>query len=527
MIKEGNAKFFSANAAKYRRHTSLDGLKGLKDRKLRGKLVNQQKVFHTASERLAESEILLPESRGFLETEGIEKSYSISQNELQKNISIGASNKRFSFDLSYGPYSIDYSRNGNQLLIGGKKGHISMLDISNGVPNIIMELPMEDEKINDVKFLHDYTLFAAAQKKYVYIYNNEGIEIHCIRDHVMCPYKLDFLPYHFLLCSIGEFGELKYQDISTGQIPAVHKTGKGSCHVMKANQYNGVVHLGHSDGVVSLWTPNVPTPVMEVFSHKGGISSLDVFNNCLVTGGNDNSWKVWDIRKYSNYHPLYYYKSFGSSVRSVSISGTKLVAVGFGGHVQVWKDLFSKSKQTTPYMTHNHPNIKISEVKFQPWNDVLCIGHTHGAETIIIPGAGSPNFDSRECNIFENSKQRRNKEVRMLLEKLSASTITLNPNIIGKIDQSPRVTEVPEKSASKTPKNKNTKKMRGRSKIGNLMRNKQKSYADMIRKKASEIARSRREMKLKKASSENDKLEEISFTKGTKVRNALDIFRTF
>ncbi|KAK9171678.1 BING4CT (NUC141) domain protein [Cryptosporidium meleagridis] len=521
--------FKFGNSSKYRRHSSLTSLKGLKDKKLKSKLSLQQQIFHTASERLANSEILLPETPGFLETEGLEKSFSISQNELGENISIGAINKRFSLDLSFGPYSINYSRNGNQLLMGGRKGHISMLDVSNGAPNILLELPLEAEQINDVHFLHDHTLFAVAQKKYIYIYDREGIEIHCIRDHVMSPYKLDFLPYHFLLCSIGEFGELKYQDISTGQVSALHKTGRGPCHIMKHNPFNGVIHLGHSDGVVSLWTPNVSTPVMEIFAQKGGLTALDISNNSLITAGNDNSWKVWDIRKCSEYTPLYIYKSFGSSVRSVSISGTGLVALGFGSHIQIWKDLHSKSKQKMPYITHNHPAARVFEVEFQPWNDVLCIGHTHGVETIIVPGAGYANFDSRECNIFETSKQRRNREVRMLLEKLPASTITLYPDLIGKVSKTPRVVEDLEESTrgeNKTKKKKNKK--RGRSKITNVLKNKQIAYANMVRSKASKIATQRREMKqnLQKAGVDSP-AGSAKASKKTVTINALERFKSF
>jgi len=37
------------------------------------------------------------------------------------------------------------------------------------------------ETIRDVKFLHNGQFFAAAQKKYVYIYDKRGIEIHCCK----------------------------------------------------------------------------------------------------------------------------------------------------------------------------------------------------------------------------------------------------------------------------------------------------------------------------------------------------------
>lgn len=35
---------------------------------------------------------------------------------------------------------------------------------------------------------------------------------------------LEYLPYHYLLTSMGKEGSLMYRDISTGEIVATHKT---------------------------------------------------------------------------------------------------------------------------------------------------------------------------------------------------------------------------------------------------------------------------------------------------------------
>ena len=58
------------------------------------------------------------------------------------------------------------------------------------------------------------------------------------------------------------------QDTSTGQIIAQHRTKMGPCDVLRHNPYNAVSLLGHAQGVVTMWTPNMTSPVVKMLAHR-------------------------------------------------------------------------------------------------------------------------------------------------------------------------------------------------------------------------------------------------------------------
>lgn len=61
--------------------------------------------------------------------EGVEKTFNITQNKIAEEADLQTSRKIFDLKLTeFGPYKFDYTRNGRFLLLGGKKGHIAMLD---------------------------------------------------------------------------------------------------------------------------------------------------------------------------------------------------------------------------------------------------------------------------------------------------------------------------------------------------------------------------------------------------------------
>ena len=87
-------------------------------------------------------------------------------------------------------------------------------------------------------------------------------------------------------------------------------------------------------------------------------------------------------------------------------------------------------------MHHCHNGSLVTSLKFCPFEDILGYSHTSGLSTLIVPGSGEANYDALERNPFETLKQRREGEVKSLLNKLPASMIDLDPNIIGKLQYS-------------------------------------------------------------------------------------------
>ena len=52
---------------------------------------------------------------------------------------------------------------------------------------------------------------------------------------------------------------------------AEHRTRRGPCRVMRHNPHNAVMHLGHSNGMVTLWTPSQKEAVVKQLCHRAPI----------------------------------------------------------------------------------------------------------------------------------------------------------------------------------------------------------------------------------------------------------------
>ena len=198
----------------------------------------------------------------------------------------------------------------------------------------------------------------------------------------------------------------------------------------------------------------------------------------MVTSGLDSQMKVWDVRMFKPVSQ--YYTSRPAT--TLDISQRDFLGVGFGAHVQIWKDAL-RTKAKSPYMRHAIPGSVIASggLRFRPFEDALMLGHSKGLSSIVVPGSGEPNFDSFAANPFETNKQRRETTVHRLLDKLAPEMIQLDPNNIGRVDRASSEVLAEERklaaeanaAASGRPPKKPKKKMRGRNKLGKRLKRKQ------------------------------------------------------
>ena len=100
------------------------------------------------------------------------------------------------------------------LAIVGQSGHVATFDWQTGTMHAELQLQETCRDITygtlftrcffcsmAVRFLQDQSFFAVAQKKYVFIYDRNGVELHRLKSHIE-PTRLEFLPYHWLLASV-------------------------------------------------------------------------------------------------------------------------------------------------------------------------------------------------------------------------------------------------------------------------------------------------------------------------------------
>ena len=292
----------------------------------------------------------------------------------------------------------------------------------------------------DARFLQSESFYAVAQKRYVFIYDQNGVELHKLKQHVD-PTHLEFLPYHYLLASLGHAGYLKYHDVSTGVMLTQMPTHLGSPTSMCQNPHSAIIHAGHTNGTVTLWSPNMATPHVKLLAHRGPVVAMAVdgsegsVGRYTATAGLDGTVKLWDGRMWGKELRSWNNRNTPSSI---DFSQKGMLAVGGKSGVTVYRDIHhSTTKTPQPYLTLPLPGLTASSARFCPYDDTLAVGHGKGMSSLLVPGSGEPNFDSAEADVFESHSRRRERDVRSVMDKIRPELITMDTDFLGRVGERP------------------------------------------------------------------------------------------
>jgi len=158
---------------------------GVKDRALQSLMIRTEKKNIEAAIAASDAERILSDTTGFIQVEHeMEKTYKLTQRDMKKQVDEQTARNIYDLSLSqYSPYGISFDRSGRCGILFGKSsfgGHCALMDMYQR--SLVTEFYVQ-EKIRDAVFLHNTSLFALAQQKNVYIYDNSGVEIHRLSDH--------------------------------------------------------------------------------------------------------------------------------------------------------------------------------------------------------------------------------------------------------------------------------------------------------------------------------------------------------
>ena len=218
---------------------------------------------------------------------------------------------------------------------------------------------------------------------------------------------------------------------------------------------------------------------MKLLVHRGPVRAVGVDREgrYMCSAGQDRGLSVWDLRMFKEINTY----NLRQPASSIAISDRDLVSVGWGTQISIWKSLFNKhlsdqqlqEKVQSPYMAWGGEGKRIERTRWVPFEDVLGVAHEGGFSSVIVPGAGEPNFDALEVNPYETRKGRQEGEVKALLNKLKPEMISLNPDFIGNLDLASAAERAKERDADKNVKGKEVDKLlelknRGRGKNSSL-----------------------------------------------------------
>uniref|UniRef100_UPI00358EC21A WD repeat-containing protein 46 n=1 Tax=Myxine glutinosa TaxID=7769 RepID=UPI00358EC21A len=402
---------------------SVGGVRGDGER---SRLKVQEKTLETAAEQAARHTALVAYEPGFIEVDEGHESGRLKQTDITDCVDLASAAKRFDLSLpQFGPYSACYSANGRSLLLAGRGGHVAAVTWRSH--KLACEFHAGG-KVRATSWLHTEGWFAVAGR-WLSVYDSQGIEVHCVK-RVNEALHLRYLPHHFLLASVNSRSYLHYLDISVGTEVANIPMRTGRPSAMALNPQNAIVCVGAHNGVVRMWAPNCQEALVTLLCHRGPVRSVAVSSGgeYMATAGGEGKVTLWDVRSLS---PLNSFVIPGG-VGHLDFSQRGLLATASGRNVKVYRPLAS-GEFGDPYLSH-YLSTAASSLHFCPFEDILGVGHSSGFSSLLVPGAGEPNFDALEVNPYQSKKQRQEWEVKALLEKIPPDLISLDSRQLIRLD---------------------------------------------------------------------------------------------
>lgn len=470
------------------------------------------------------NKLLSSSTHGALVVENpLERTYKVKQSALMEQADVSMKQKlEFKLDLDdsgLSPYvKSTYSRSSRLLLVMSRKGHVATMDWRKRQSACELYLA---QTVLDGCFMHSDRFFALAQKQFVFLYDSySGAQVHVLRKHREQG-VVRHLPYHLLLMSASArhvpHKRISFTDTTTGEFIAEYGMGGktnnlGGVTDADVNMTNGLTGLIHDNGVVSMWSPVNSRPVAMVKVGSSGLANLALSNDGLSMISAEASGKVcvWDLRTYKKRSSW----TVGKGVVGVDVSQRGLVSVAWGSSVGIWR-----KDGGDPYMRGGWEGERISHTEFCPFEDLLTVTVEKGVRNMGVLGSAEGVFDTAEANPYETRKWRREREVRVLLDKLPAETIGLGLNNVGGMEMDPekRRKEIREKVNEalgvKRKKAEERKRAKGRNKIGKRLKRKMDNVID--RKKLEMMEAVEQERKTKERARQIKERREEQLRSGT------------
>ncbi|ORD94740.1 WDR46 [Enterospora canceri] len=348
----------------------------------------------------------------------------LEQEYIKENVNLYTKEKAIKLDLETKPhpYNTCYNQNGSHSLIWNRDGFAA----SFGTQSLMLDFESDFTEISTATYLHSERYIALGQEC-LYIYNNRGVELHAVRS-IKNILQSNFLPDHFLLgcmCCTSTSNKLKYLDTTSGEIAAeldIKFKPVASCH------FDGIICLGDRRGVVDLVAPKQPEPLMKIKVHRN-IKELKRGKDKLYVSTYDNKIKTFDLRNY--FKPLQEISTKYTDKMAISTNGT--VALGGGSTVVLFDPNEAKINQEITTATN------IGSLEFNPFEDILTVTTRNKYESFVAPQSSDIRYNADVISPYMTKNEKREMEVKKLLEKIPPEMISYNSELISKIRRDKKV----------------------------------------------------------------------------------------